>query len=688
MAAGVLNIGIMALPISRLVRLTIAIAGFVVACATTSKAALLFEDHFNYTNGTLVTVSSGLWNTHSGTTGQMEVISGRLDMRVPETEDVNTLVPGQPYLASSSVVLYASFTVNFSALPSAAGQYFAHLKGSGTSNFRGKIVALTSGASAGQYRLGILNNSGGTASATNLTSLNLNTDYRVYIRYVVSNGVSTLWVDPLSESSPFVTATDTTSGATSITSFALRQDTGIGVIGFDDLRIGTSFIDVYAAPVIVPPTIVQQPVTTSAIEGGAATFSATASGTAPLRFQWNFNGSPIANATNTTLTLTGVTTNFSGQYNVTVTNVAGSTNSTAATLNVLLPNAAGTLTVVHYNVKGNFTSDWSTNALQVQAIARELKYLNPDIIALNEIPNGFRYEMTNWMIAFFPMYQLAVSLGTDGVLRSAFISRYPITRSQSWLENASLTNFGYNGTYTRDLFEAEITVPGATEPLHIFTTHLKSSADTDSQNRRAAECSAVSNFFTTIFIPTNGYRPYLMTGDLNEDIAIPMSLNLQAIQRLTNGTRLRLTTPLNPFTLSQFTHSIQGSIDARFDYVMPVGLLYSNIVNQQVFRTDLLPPPLPLNLNSNDDIIASDHLPVVTVFNYPDPPLLTLLSASNQTITLTWPALVGRKFSVLSSTNLTTWIVSASNVVSTSSHPTWSSSLITTTKYFRVVRVP
>ena len=354
---------------------------------------------------------------------------------------------------------------------------------------------------------------------------------------------------------------------------------------------------------------------------------------------------------------------------------------------MLLPNAGGTLTVVHYNVKGNFTSDWSTNAAQVQAIARQLKYLNPDIIALNEIPNGLRYEMTNWMIAFFPTYQLTVSPGTDGVLRSGFISRFPITRSQSWLENASLTNFGYNGTFTRDLFEAEIAVAGASEPLHIFTTHLKSADDAGSQNRRAAECSAVSNFFTTIFIPTNGYRPYLMTGDLNEDIAIPMSLNLQAIRRLTNGTGLRVTTPLNPFTLSDFTHSIQGSIDARFDYVMPVGLLCSNIVNQQVFRTDLLPPPLPLNLYSNDSIVASDHMPVVMMFNYPDPPLRTLLSVSNQTVTLTWPALVGRKFSVLLSTNLTSWTVAASNVVSASSQVAWSFPATVTANYFRVVRV-
>jgi endonuclease/exonuclease/phosphatase family metal-dependent hydrolase len=667
------------------IRRVFVVAACCVVGVTTSNAALLLYEPFAYTDGPLVSVSGGTWTTHSGTNGQIGVISGRVDLRVPDTEDVNALVLGQPYPATTNVILYASFTVNYSSLPTANGAYFIHFKGTGTAVQRAKVYALTAGAGVGQYRFGLANGANTAAIAT-AASFNTNVDYRIYVRYVVSNATSTLWVNPTNEASPSITATDIVSPPGTITSLALRQDTGIGVLQIDDLQVGTSFADVYTGPNIIAPIISQHPVSTSAIEGGAATFIAAATGTAPLSFQWKFNNAPISGATNTSLTLLSLTTNAAGQYSLTVTNAAGSATSSEATLKVIQPNASGTLSLVHYNVKGNFASDWSTNAAQVQAIARQLRHLNPDIIALNEIPNGLKYEMTNWMTAFFPTYQLAISPGTDGVLRSGVISRFPITRSQSWLENASLTNFGYAGTYTRDLFEAEITVPGATEPLHVFTTHLKSAADVDAQQRRAAECSAVSNFFVNVFIPTNGNRPYLLTGDLNEDIALPMSQNLQAIQRLTNTTGLKLTTPLNPFTLTHFTHSIQGSLDARFDYVMPAGLLYSNILASQVFRTDLLPPPLPLNVNSNDDIVASDHLPVVMVFNYPDPPLLTSLSVSNQTATLTWPALIGRKFSVLSSTNLTTWTMVASNLVSLTPQATWSASASASAKYFRVVR--
>lgn len=653
--------------------------------ALNAPGALLLFEPFNYSNGSLVNVGSGQWSTHSGIPGQIEVISGRLELRVPETEDVNVLLPGQPYPATTEAVLYVSFTLNFSSLPSASGQYFLHCKGTGTSNFRAKVFGLTSGAADGKYRLGVAN-AGNAASATIAQDLNLHTDYRIYLRYAVNSGSATLWVDPDAESSASVVGADSATAAT-LTSLALRQDSGIGAIAFDDLRVGTSFADVYAAPAVIPPSITQEPANVAALEVGSASFITAAVGTAPLTYQWAFNGNVIPDATNAVLTLHSLTTNDAGAYRVVVSNAAGTTTSKPAMLTVIQPNVNGTLSLVHYNVKGNFTTDWSTNAVQVQAIARQLQYLNPDIITLNEIPNGQRHEMTNWLTAFFPTYTLAISPGTDGVLRSGVLSRFPFVRSNAWLVNASLTNFGYHGTYTRDLFETEIAVPGATESVHVFTTHLKSGADADSQQRRAAECSAVSNFFATVFLATNRTRPYLLTGDLNEDINLPMSQNLQAIQRLTNETGLQLTTPVNPFTLSRITHSIQGNLDARFDYVLPAGVLSANVIVAQVFRTDLL-PTLPPPLLASDSASASDHLPVQLIFNYPDPPLRTTLQLTGQNLTLTWPALVGRRFNIESSPDLAAWSVTVSNIVATSNHFAWITSPTHSSRFYRVIRVP
>lgn len=150
-------------------------------------------------------------------------------------------------------------------------------------------------------------------------------------------------------------------------------------------------------------------------------------GTAPIFYQWRFNGTPILNATNRTLSLTNISLAQGGLYQPTANNSVGYAESEPAVLTVNPANpfgSSGAFSIVHYNVKGNFASDWTTNAPQVQAIARQLLYLNPDIIALNEIPNGLRSEMTNWMKAFFPAYNLAISPGTDGAFRSGVISRF------------------------------------------------------------------------------------------------------------------------------------------------------------------------------------------------------------------------------------------------------------------------
>lgn len=82
------------------------------------------------------------------------------------------------------------------------------------------------------------------------------------------------------------------------------------------------------------PRITRQPANQLADTGGTATFTVVASGTAPLNYQWRFNGVAISNATTTTLTLTGVTTNQVGFYSVVVSNTFGIAISTDALLSV------------------------------------------------------------------------------------------------------------------------------------------------------------------------------------------------------------------------------------------------------------------------------------------------------------------------------------------------------------------
>jgi endonuclease/exonuclease/phosphatase family metal-dependent hydrolase len=326
-------------------------------------------------------------------------------------------------------------------------------------------------------------------------------------------------------------------------------------------------------------------------------------------------------------------------------------------------------------------------------------YLNPDIIALNEIPNTNTYQMANWVEAFLPGYYLATNSATDGFIRSGIASRFPIARSTSWLPRSELNPFGYtNSNFTRDLFEAEINVPDYSEPLHVYVAHLKATGTglataRDDANKRAAEAAAISNYFVTVFLPgTNGSHPYVLAGDMNEDIFRPDTnyVTGQPIQRLTSmPTGLRLTNPVNPVTGSELTESIRLSLDVRFDYIMPCGLLFSNIVASQVFRTDVL-NSLPPNLLSDDDKIASDHLPVIMYFSNPYAPPFRLLSVglSNEIVTLNWETENGRQYRVDTSSNLSDWTAFVDNLTATGSNFTFSTNVTDSLQFFRVFRLP
>jgi hypothetical protein len=93
------------------------------------------------------------------------------------------------------------------------------------------------------------------------------------------------------------------------------------------------------------PTISTQPANQSVPAGQSATFSVTASGTAPLTYQWQENGTPIAGATSASY-MTPVTTSSDNglQFRVVVTNSAGSVTSNSASLTVTAAAVAPSIT--------------------------------------------------------------------------------------------------------------------------------------------------------------------------------------------------------------------------------------------------------------------------------------------------------------------------------------------------------
>ena len=95
----------------------------------------------------------------------------------------------------------------------------------------------------------------------------------------------------------------------------------------------------------LPPGILTNPAAQSVFVGGSATFSVTATGTAPLFYQWRFGGTNLAGANTNAYSLTNIQLTNAGNYSVVITNFAGSITSSPALLTVNT-NITGTTVVL------------------------------------------------------------------------------------------------------------------------------------------------------------------------------------------------------------------------------------------------------------------------------------------------------------------------------------------------------
>ena len=97
-------------------------------------------------------------------------------------------------------------------------------------------------------------------------------------------------------------------------------------------------------------TITTQPQSQTMAVGVTSSFTVAASGTAPLSYQWQFNGAPVSSATNSLLTLERQP--LAGNYTVIVTNPLTSVTSSVAVLTVVVPPAIVTQPVGQNVVAG------------------------------------------------------------------------------------------------------------------------------------------------------------------------------------------------------------------------------------------------------------------------------------------------------------------------------------------------
>src|SRR5439155_25836728 len=112
------------------------------------------------------------------------------------------------------------------------------------------VLVTSSHTAPGFFRLGI-DNSANSVCTNDVFPVDLATNKSHFLvaKFNVGTGFSTLWVNPVSKSSPSLDAPDTFNPfILAITTFSFQQDLNHGTCVIDNLRVGGTFDDVVSVP--------------------------------------------------------------------------------------------------------------------------------------------------------------------------------------------------------------------------------------------------------------------------------------------------------------------------------------------------------------------------------------------------------------------------------------------------------
>ncbi len=220
------------------------------------------QETFNFSGA----LNANGWETHSGATpGQLVTSAGSLSYTgLTSTGNKATLVAGNSEDVNKASAAALTGTVYYSGIinvlntdglhpNSAAGDYFlgmAATSGStGVTAFSARIYVRT-GSSADTFNIGILNNSGGTATPSYVaTDFAVGAPIFVVAKYDLASNTASLFVNPSiggAEGTATATnATGTTAAPAQIASLMIRQGgnatTGTGNVELDELRMASTY---------------------------------------------------------------------------------------------------------------------------------------------------------------------------------------------------------------------------------------------------------------------------------------------------------------------------------------------------------------------------------------------------------------------------------------------------------------
>jgi arabinogalactan endo-1,4-beta-galactosidase len=168
------------------------------------------------------------------------------------------------------------------------------------------------------------------------------------------------------------------------------------------------------------PFILTQPTNLAILTGNNAAFSATVIGAPPLVYQWQQNGTNLADGAGisgvniTNLAFTGVTNNGTTSYTLTITNTYGSVTSSEAVLTVLNPTPIITGVAVHPDGSFILTFAGTPGGTYLLETTTNLSSMvNWQPIATNILDGSGVWQFTDTQAVDFPQQFYRLKLAHD-----------------------------------------------------------------------------------------------------------------------------------------------------------------------------------------------------------------------------------------------------------------------------------
>jgi hypothetical protein len=304
--------------------------------------------------------------------------------------------------------------------------------------------------------------------------------------------------------------------------------------------------------------MVTEPASRTNLTGTVATFTATATGSAPLTYQWLLNGvglmdgGKIGGATSPTVILTNVQPSDAGFYELAVSNGAGAATSSVATLDVLVPPSINIQPTNLYLVTGSDASfsvtasgtsplvyDWQRDGLSIADGTNLSGSATPTLTLLSLSTND---SGSYWVVI------TNIAGSTTSFVAQLTVSAMPVAPSFTMQPSNQVGVIGH-----------EFTLSGlATGTMPLSYTWLKDGTNLPADNRIAGENSPV--LLVTGVAPTDAGRYQLVVTNSGGAATSPWAVVTTVAPAVRCSDALVLVNSKSP-RFPDFQHFIQPYLD-------------------------------------------------------------------------------------------------------------------------------